>query len=322
MSEARRTLFPPIEPYAVHRLKVSAHSRNPRRRMRQSAAASRSSSSMAGPAAAPTRPCRASTIPPAYRIVALRPARLGQIDAACRARREHDLGSRRRHGADPRRISASSAGRCSAARGARAWRSPMPRPIPSGSASWSCAASSRSAGRSSSGSTRRAPPIILPDAFEDFVEADPRGRARRHDRRLPPPPDRPGCGHAARRGARLEHVGGLGAVAPPRSGARRRLRRAPLRDRLRPDRVPLFRQPRLLRPRRPAHRQRRHRSATSPASSCTAATISARRSSIAWDLHRAWPEADLRIVPDSGHAMTEPGIIHELVGATERFKRA
>jgi proline iminopeptidase len=39
----------------------------------------------------------------------------------------------------------------------------------------------------------------------------------------------------------------------------------------------------------------------------------------AWDLHRAWPEADLRIVPDSGHAMTEPGITHELVAAAERF---
>lgn len=43
---------------------------------------------------------------------------------------------------------------------------------------------------------------------------------------------------------------------------------------------------------------------------------------IAWDLAKAWPEADLRIVPQSGHAMTEPGIIHELVGATNRFARA
>ena len=41
---------------------------------------------------------------------------------------------------------------------------------------------------------------------------------------------------------------------------------------------------------------------------------------IAWDLHRAWPEADRRIVPDSGHAMSEPGIVHELVSATEAFK--
>jgi proline iminopeptidase len=35
----------------------------------------------------------------------------------------------------------------------------------------------------------------------------------------------------------------------------------------------------------------------------------------AWDLKSAWPEADLRIVPDAGHAMTEPGIVHEIVTA-------
>ena len=39
----------------------------------------------------------------------------------------------------------------------------------------------------------------------------------------------------------------------------------------------------------------------------------------AWELAKAWPEADLKIVPDSGHAMTEPGIIHELVSATRAF---
>jgi proline iminopeptidase len=39
----------------------------------------------------------------------------------------------------------------------------------------------------------------------------------------------------------------------------------------------------------------------------------------AWDLHRAWPEADLRIVPDAGHSAFEPGTIHELVSATDRF---
>ena len=41
----------------------------------------------------------------------------------------------------------------------------------------------------------------------------------------------------------------------------------------------------------------------------------------AWALHRAWPEADLRIVPDAGHTATEPGIVHELVEATDRFAR-
>ena len=40
----------------------------------------------------------------------------------------------------------------------------------------------------------------------------------------------------------------------------------------------------------------------------------------AWELHRAWPEADLRIVPDAGHSATEPGIISALVEATDRFR--
>ena len=39
----------------------------------------------------------------------------------------------------------------------------------------------------------------------------------------------------------------------------------------------------------------------------------------AWDLKQAWPEADLRIVPDAGHAMTEAGITHEIVEAADRF---
>ncbi|WAS92272.1 prolyl aminopeptidase [Nannocystis punicea] len=39
----------------------------------------------------------------------------------------------------------------------------------------------------------------------------------------------------------------------------------------------------------------------------------------AWDLHRAWPEAELRIVDDAGHSAFEPGILHELVSATDRF---
>ncbi len=41
----------------------------------------------------------------------------------------------------------------------------------------------------------------------------------------------------------------------------------------------------------------------------------------AWDLHRAWPEADLKMIPDAGHAASEPGIVHELVSATDRFRR-
>jgi proline iminopeptidase len=39
----------------------------------------------------------------------------------------------------------------------------------------------------------------------------------------------------------------------------------------------------------------------------------------AWALHRAWPEADLRIVGDAGHSANEPGITHELIEATDRY---
>jgi proline iminopeptidase len=40
----------------------------------------------------------------------------------------------------------------------------------------------------------------------------------------------------------------------------------------------------------------------------------------AWDLHRTWPEADLRIVTDAGHSAFEPGNVHELVSATDRYR--
>ncbi|HEX8179190.1 MAG TPA: prolyl aminopeptidase [Pyrinomonadaceae bacterium] len=40
----------------------------------------------------------------------------------------------------------------------------------------------------------------------------------------------------------------------------------------------------------------------------------------AWDLHRAWPEADFQVIPDAGHSALEPGIRSALVAATERFK--
>lgn len=40
----------------------------------------------------------------------------------------------------------------------------------------------------------------------------------------------------------------------------------------------------------------------------------------AWDLHKAWPEASLKIIPDAGHAATEPGIAAALVEATDAFR--
>jgi len=42
----------------------------------------------------------------------------------------------------------------------------------------------------------------------------------------------------------------------------------------------------------------------------------------AWALHRALPGSELVIVPDAGHAASEPGIRSALVEATDRFARA
>ena len=39
----------------------------------------------------------------------------------------------------------------------------------------------------------------------------------------------------------------------------------------------------------------------------------------AWDLHRAWPEAEFVMVPDAGHAASEPGIARALRDAADRF---
>ncbi|HZI18279.1 MAG TPA: prolyl aminopeptidase [Pyrinomonadaceae bacterium] len=39
----------------------------------------------------------------------------------------------------------------------------------------------------------------------------------------------------------------------------------------------------------------------------------------AWELHRAWPEAEFVVVPDAGHSATEPGIVDALVTATDKF---
>ena len=40
----------------------------------------------------------------------------------------------------------------------------------------------------------------------------------------------------------------------------------------------------------------------------------------AWELKRAWPQADLRIISDAGHSAYEPGIVDGLVAATDRFR--
>jgi proline iminopeptidase len=39
----------------------------------------------------------------------------------------------------------------------------------------------------------------------------------------------------------------------------------------------------------------------------------------AWQLHKAWPAAEFHLVSDAGHAYSEPGILDQLIRATDRF---
>ena len=39
----------------------------------------------------------------------------------------------------------------------------------------------------------------------------------------------------------------------------------------------------------------------------------------AWQLHKAWPKADFHLIEGAGHAFSEPGILDQLIRATERF---
>ena len=39
----------------------------------------------------------------------------------------------------------------------------------------------------------------------------------------------------------------------------------------------------------------------------------------AWQLAKAWPDADFHIIEAAGHAMSEPGILDQLIRANDRF---
>jgi len=41
----------------------------------------------------------------------------------------------------------------------------------------------------------------------------------------------------------------------------------------------------------------------------------------AWDLHLAWPDSKLEIIPDAGHSASEPGIVNALIQATQDMHR-
>jgi len=42
----------------------------------------------------------------------------------------------------------------------------------------------------------------------------------------------------------------------------------------------------------------------------------------AWALHKAWPEADFRLIEAAGHSHAEPGILDALMRATDAYAAA
>lgn len=41
----------------------------------------------------------------------------------------------------------------------------------------------------------------------------------------------------------------------------------------------------------------------------------------AWALHQAWPNSELKVIRDAGHAASEPGITDALVRAADQMAR-
>jgi proline iminopeptidase len=41
----------------------------------------------------------------------------------------------------------------------------------------------------------------------------------------------------------------------------------------------------------------------------------------AYEMRAKWPSSELVVVPDAGHSCTEPGIISELVNATDKMAK-
>ena len=245
----------------------------------------------AGPARA-RAPCTgSSSIPPFYRIVMLRPARRRALDAAGLPRAEHDAAPRRRPGAAARAPRTSSAGWCSAARGARRSPSPMPSTIPQRCLAlvlrgiFLCR-------KSEIDWFLYGLQHDLPRGVARVRRLHSRGRARRPARRLLPPPHRSRSGRAHAGRAALERVRGLvlDAAAQSRAGGRLRLgsRGARASRASRPTTSATTSSCRRISCSTTPRASRRSR-----ASSCRAATTSCAPTVSADDLHRAWPRGAL-----------------------------
>ena len=161
---------------------------------------------------------------------------------------------------------------------------------------------------------------IFPDAWEKYVAPIP--PSERADlvsafyRRLTSD-DRE---RAPARGEGVEHLGGVDELPVPERRPHRQDRGRRLRRRLRADRVP------LLHARRVARAAARSARRTSARIRHIPAVIVQGRYDVvcpmesAWALHRAWPEADFRVVPGRGARGERAGNAARAVEATDRLR--
>ena len=202
-----------------------------------------------------------------------------------------------------RETSASSAGRCSADRGARPWRSPMRKLIRSAPRNWSAASSS-----SARAGDRRwfyhVARLSSPPTRGSRTRPHSRGRARRpalrHYRRMTS--DDP-AGDSRPRKIGADGRGPLPSSCPTSTPPA--ITRRMSRPRLRAHRGPLLHQQGFLRDRRPVGRQRFARIRLIPGESWRPLR---RRLSDGkrWALHRAWPEPTHPPPPQRPRAFSTP----------------
>ena len=177
-----------------------------------------------------------------------------------------------------------------------------------------CAGSSSCAGASSSGSTRRARARSFPTRGSTTSRRS-RARAGRHDEGLLQAPHQPRPPRAPEGGARLVDLGGEHEQAVLRPGAREEVGRGRFADAFARIEAHYFVNRGFMKPDDQLLRDvRKIRRIPGVIVQGRYDVVCPIRS--AWDLHRAWPEARLVIVPDAGHSMTEPGIRSALIEET------
>ena len=243
---------------------------------------------------------------------------LHALDPACGTSRQHDVGSRRRHGETAHQLGIER-WQYAAARGDRAALAFRKSTAAKGVMELVCAVSSAAASRAPVGSTRRDATGSIPKLWEPFVNAIPKEERatssapitaafhRRHRA-------------AAVRPHRSQWEGATLSLLPDPSRVLRfgeehyALAFARIESHYFVNRGFFEVDGQLVRDAGRLH-------------GLPGVIVHGRYDVVtpmrnAHDLHKAWPQARLAVVPDAGHATTESGIVHELVTATDGFRPA